>query len=123
MQEVKVKIKNYTESVAIVNHGNLRGQTLRIILGSMGLLALLYVIILGTMVYNIIQRKSLEASARVLTNEVAELELSYMSLSSNIDLNYSYALGFKELVNKEFAVRKTPGVANAKSVRFAFNEI
>lgn len=123
MQEVKVKIKNYTESVAIVNHGNLRGRALQVILGSIGVLAFLYLVILGNMVYNIIERKSLEANARTLTNEVAELELSYMSLSSNIDLNYSYALGFKELTNKEFAVRKTPGVANAKSVRFAFNEI
>lgn len=123
MQEVKVKIKNYAGNVAIANHGNLRAKILQTMLWSLGALAVFYVIILGNMVWNIIERKSLESQARALTNEVAQLELSYLSLSSNIDLTYSYTLGFQELKNKEFAVRKAPGVANAKSIRFAFNEI
>jgi len=123
MQEVKVKIKNYAPKVALVHDGNLKGKLLQMMLWSLGALAVFYVVILGNMVWNIIERKSLESQARALTNEVAQLELSYLSLSSNIDLNFSYALGYKEVANKEFAVRKTPGVANAKSVRFAFNEI
>ncbi len=123
MQEVKSKIKNYAGNVAIVHDGNLKGKLLQIMLWSLGALAVFYVIILGNMVWNIIERKSLESQARTLTNEVAELELSYLSLSSDVDLNLSYNLGFKEITDKQFALRKVPGVAEAKSVRFAFNEI
>ncbi|OGI89818.1 hypothetical protein A3A95_00745 [Candidatus Nomurabacteria bacterium RIFCSPLOWO2_01_FULL_39_18] len=79
---------------------------LRFILWSFGILAIWYVFILGNMVFNITERRALEARARTLSSEVGDLELAYLSMSKNIDLAFSYSLGFKEIKAK-FAVRKS----------------
>ncbi len=87
------------------------------LLVSFGALGLFYVLILGSMTFNIIERKSLEANARVLSNEVLGLELSYLELSSGIDLNFAQSLGFKES-RVNFATRKSLG-----SIKFAKNDL
>ena len=117
MQQVTLKLKNYAENINIINDHNMQFRLLRYILWSLGALALVYVLVLGNMVFNIIGRKSLEANARILNNEVADLELSYLSSSNKIDLALSYSLGFKEIKTK-FATRKTLGV-----LKLAKNEI
>ena len=81
----------------------------RVLLWSFGLLALLYILFLGNMVRNIAERKSLEADWRSLSNEVGSLELAYLSLSNNIDLPFSYSMGFKE-TKATFAARKPLGL-------------
>ncbi|OGI62479.1 hypothetical protein A2818_01105 [Candidatus Nomurabacteria bacterium RIFCSPHIGHO2_01_FULL_40_12] len=81
---------------------------LKIILWSFVAVAFWYVLLLGNMVSNILQRRALEINARNLSNEVGELELAYLSTSSSIDLNLAYTLGFKETKAK-FATRKSLG--------------
>jgi hypothetical protein len=80
----------------------------KVILHSMlsviGGLAILYVLILGNMVFNIVQRKALEKEALALSNEVGSLELSYLSLSGSIDVALSSSMGFKE-IQPTFATR------------------
>ena len=78
---------------------------LNIIFCSFGALALLYVLFLGNMVGNIIERRSLEANARALSNEVKDLELTYLSMSNNVDLAFSRSMGFQE-TKITFATRK-----------------
>jgi hypothetical protein len=71
-------------------------------------LALLYFLFLGNMVKNIIERRSLEANANMLSNQVRDLELTYLSMSNNIDLPLSYSMGFQE-TKIVFATRKALG--------------
>lgn len=80
-------------------------------------LALMYVLILGNMVFNIVERKALEREAVVLSNEVGDLELSYLSLSKSVDMSLSSSMGFKE-TKATFATRKSLG-----SIKLANNEI
>ena len=100
----------HIESVSMVNN-NVERLALNIIFSSFGILALLYVLFLGNMVKNIIERRSLEAEARAYSSEVGNLELIYLSMSNDVDLDLSYSMGFKE-AKVTFATRKSLGSIN-----------
>ncbi|MDD5721279.1 MAG: hypothetical protein PHT16_02440 [Candidatus Pacebacteria bacterium] len=98
-------------------------------------LALFYVFILGNMVFNIVERRNLEKEMLSLSNEVGNLQVSYLAVSNSVDMNLSSSMGFKE-TKATFATRKTLGRSptgealgfNASSdhlgnVKFANNEI
>ena len=63
------------------------------------------------MVFNIAERRTLEKEALALTNEIGNLELSYLSISSSVDLALSSSMGFKE-TKATFATRKALGSLN-----------
>lgn len=83
-------------------------------------LALVYVLILGNMVFSIVERRTLEKEALTLANEVGKLEISYFSITDSIDMNLSSAMGFKE-TRATFATRKPIGYLG--NIKFANNEI
>lgn len=103
----------YMKSVNVIN--NNEKLVLNIIFGSFGLLALLYVLFLGTMVKDIIERRSFEADARTLSSEVRDLEVTYLAMSNNVDLALSHSLGFKE-AKTVFTTRKSIGYASPSSL-------
>ena len=74
-------------------------RILNFMLWTLGVLILGYVLLLGNMVFNIVERKALEGRALTLSNEVGNLELEYLSVSQKVDLNLAYSLGFKETKN------------------------
>lgn len=117
MKQVSQKLKSYTSNVNIVNNGNLQARCLHLLFVSFGILAFVYVLILGSMVFNIVERRTLEADARTLSNDVGALELRYLSLSNKIDLSLGHSLGFKETAVK-YATRKAVG-----AIKLAQNEI
>ena len=107
MKEMSLKFKTQVQNVSIINN-NIEQLTFKIIMMSFGALAFLYVLFLGNMVVNIVARRSMEAEARTLSSEVRDLELTYLSMSNNIDHDLSYSLGFKE-AKTTFATRKSFG--------------
>ncbi|MFA6273823.1 MAG: hypothetical protein WC662_01560 [Candidatus Paceibacterota bacterium] len=115
MKAIAIKIKTNTNRINIVNNNNLQIRMSKILLSSLGVLALCYVFLVGSMVFNIVERKSLEVNARNLTNEVGELELQYFSASGKIDSTFAQSLGFKE-TKPEYATRK-PIAGNIKFVK------
>ena len=117
MRTMNLKIKSYAEAISIVDTDNLQKRTLHFLITSFGILGVCYILILGSMVFNIVERRALEEGARTLSTEVGDLELSYLDASSDIDLELSHSLGFKE-TNIKFATRKTLG-----SIKLAQNEI
>lgn len=108
MKQISSKFKIHVKSISIINN-NVEKLILNIIFCSFGALALLYILLLGNMVSNIIERRSLETNTRALSNEVGNLELTYLSMSNNVDLALSYSLGFKE-TKAVFATRKSLGL-------------
>ena len=102
----------YIRSIDVVNNNNLEKLTLNIILWSFGALALSYVLLMGNMVLNIVERQGLETRARALTTEVRNLEVTYLSMSNRVDLELSYSMGFEE-TKPVFATRKSLGFAPA----------
>ncbi|PIP69209.1 hypothetical protein CO033_00470 [Candidatus Nomurabacteria bacterium CG_4_9_14_0_2_um_filter_32_10] len=117
MRQASLKLKSYAGNVNIIDNGNLQKRILNMMLWMLGILALSYVFFLGNIVFNIVERKTLEVYAHTLSNDVGNLELEYLSLSQKVDLNLAYSLGFKEIKTK-FATRKTLG-----SISIAENEI
>lgn len=107
MRAISSKLNIYIKSIGVINN-NIEKLVLNIILGSFGVLALLYVLFLGNMVKDIIERRVFEADARSLESEVQSLEVTYLAMSSNIDLNLSYSMGFKE-TKTTFTSRKSLG--------------
>jgi hypothetical protein len=117
MKQVSLKLKSYANNVNIIDNGNLQKRILGMMLWTLGILALFYVFLLGNMVFNIVERKTLKTYAHTLSNEVGNLEQEYLSMSQKVDLNLAYSLGFKEIKTK-FATRKALG-----SISIAKNEI
>jgi len=117
MRTVAIKLKSYATNVSIVNNNDLQKKILNILLASLILFALCYVFLLGSMVFNIVERKTLEADARTLSNEVGDLELQYLSVSDKVDLTLAQAMGFQEIKAK-FATRKALG-----SIKLVKNEL
>lgn len=117
MRQASLKLKTNIQNVNILNNIQIEKHVLKIMLSILAALAIWYVLILGSMVFNIVERKSLEKEALTLTNEVGNLELSYLAISNNIDLALSSSMGFKE-TKASFATRKSLG-----SLKIAKNEI
>lgn len=119
MKAISSKLNIYVRnagSASIINN-YIERITLRFIFWSFAALALLYILLLGNMVFDIVERRSLEISARSLSNEVRNLELTYLSMSNNVDLALSYSMGFQE-AKASFAIRKSLG-----SIKMPQNDI
>lgn len=114
MKAISSKLNMYVRSTGVINN-DIEKTALNLILGSFGALALLYVFFLGNMVMNIVERKGLEAEARLLSSEVRNLELTYLSMSNQVDLSLSYSLGFKD-IKANFAARKSLGSATLPKI-------
>ncbi len=96
MNKINVHINKYANNATVIHHVDLNARILKSIFYAFGLLALGYVFILGNLVTNIIERRTLEIEARDLTNVLSALELEYLEKGSIIDLDYSHSLGFKD---------------------------
>lgn len=122
MREKAIKIKSYVGNVTIVDHHDLKRKTLNFMLFSFGILALSYVYIIGSMVFDIVERKTLEAEARNLSNEVRELEIVYLNESNKIDITFAEAKGFRE-VSTNFVTRKPIGFNSFGNVSKSGDEL
>lgn len=94
-------------SLGVINN-NIEKIALNFILWSFLALSIFYILFLGNMVSNIVERKSLEKEALALSNEVGSLELHYLSLWNDVDHPLSISLGFSE-TKAVFANRKSIG--------------
>ena len=110
-------MKSYATNANVINNDNIKKRLLNIMLLFLGVLALSYIFLLGNIVFNIIERRTLEADARSLSNEVVNLELQYLFSSNKIDLALAKSMGFQETKTK-FAIRKT-----LDSIKLAKNEL
>ena len=126
MKTIILKTKTYRTNAKVINNDNIKRRVLNIMLLFLGILAFCYIFLLGNIVFNIIERRTLEADTRTLSNEVMDLELQYLSTSNKIDLTLAESMGFQEIKAK-FAVRKTLGRSSTGeplgSIKLAKNEI
>lgn len=115
MKNIAIKVRNYKSGVNIINNNDIERRVLKIIFLSFGFLSILYVLFLGNMIFNIVERRTIEADAQVLGNAVMDLEAHYLAMSSGIDLDFSHTLGFSD-AKATFATRSsTPSLGLASS--------
>ena len=124
MQQISLKFKNYASNANVINNHGLQKSILHTIFVSFGVIFVSYVLVIMGIIFNIAERKALDTQARNILNEVGELELTYLSKSSNIDISLSKSLGYKE-VKAEYATRKSLGyISNVENnIKLAKNEI
>lgn len=108
MNQFKSKIQNYGQVLNIADNPVIGKGIFQILMVFSALLALIYTMFLGKIVFNIVERKAFDREAYALANQVGELELTYLSLSKDIDLELSREMGYGE-IKASFAVRKTLG--------------
>lgn len=113
MRQLSSKLNIYVRSISIINN-NIDKMIFNIVIGAFGVLALLYVLFLVSMVKDIIERRSFEADARLLSGEVRDLEVKYLAMSNSIDLDLSLSMGFKE-AKTTFATHKSLGFVSPLS--------
>lgn len=116
MKQAVLKIKKISRT-KVLNDTVFLQHIFQTVLFSLLALAILYLFLLGSMVFNIVERKSVESHAYVLSNEVSDMELEYLALSKKIDMAYAKSVGFQE-TKTNFATRKTFG-----SISLSKNEI
>ena len=127
MRQATLQLKTRIHNVNIMNNNiEVEKNIFNTMLFILVALALFYVLILGNMVFNIIERRTLEKEMLALTNEVGELEVSYLAVSNSVDMNLSSTMGFKE-TKATFATRKSLGFnssgSNFGNIKLANNEI
>ncbi len=83
----------------------------RILIGSSILLFAFYIYLIGSITFNVIARKSLENSMANLTNEVNQLEITYLNNLNKIDKEYAFSRGFVETKQNIFVSRSINHVA------------
>ena len=121
MRQATLQMKTRIQNVNIMNNNiDVEKNILRTMLFILAALAIFYVLILGNMVFNIIERKALEKEMLTLSNDVGKLEISYLAVSSSVDMQLSSTMGFKE-IKATFATRKSLGYL--ENVKFTNNEI
>ena len=107
MKKATIQIKKNIQNVNITNNNIEMGQfVFKLMLSTLGGLALLYFLILGNTVFNIVQRKNLEKEELGLSSDVGNLELSYLSISNSVDIAMSSSMGFVP-AQVNYAVRKS----------------
>ncbi len=122
MKQASIKVKNYIERVDTIDQNiDLRSKVLYGIFSMFILFSFLYVFVLGNMVFNIIERKTVDLEARNLANEVASLEANYLILVNNLDQASSFALGLKEI--KPIFANRSNASLTLNSSLLAQNEI
>lgn len=104
MKTIGIKVKTYTGEVNIINNNDIEKRILKALLLSFAVLSLFYVLFVGNMIFNIVERRNIENTARAVSNEVMDLEAEYLAKAGNLDLNLAYSLGFKE-VDPSYATR------------------
>ena len=95
----------------IVRNTNTQRIIFRILLGSIIALSIIYVYIIGSITFNVVARKSLENTARVLGSDISEKELTYLNNINQVNKEYAATLGFVDIKSNIFATRSITHVA------------
>jgi cell division septal protein FtsQ len=104
-----------TRAKAITNDitQNIKTQKmlLRVLIYSSIVLCAVYLYLVGSITFNVIARRSLENTVVTLTNNVNQLELTYLNNIKGIDKNYAFSKGFVDVRQNIFVARSINHVA------------
>lgn len=84
---------------------------LHVLMYSSVVLCAIYIYLIGSITFDVIARKSLENTVVNLTNDVNQLELTYLNNVKGIDKDYAISKGFVDVHQNIFATRDINHVA------------
>lgn len=104
-----------TKAKAITNditqNINTQKMLLKVLLTSSVLLFTVYIYLIGSITFNVIARKTLEATVANLNGHINQLELTYLNNINGIDKEYALSNGFVDVKQNLFASRSITHVA------------
>ena len=100
-------VKNLKLQTNIINNNNLDRKVLFCLVSVFAVLVVSYVYFIGSIVFNILERKTVEADVRSLKSNVGQMELQYLSLNNSVDLAFAREKGYEEPKNLYFASRQS----------------
>ena len=102
-----------TKAIAneIVENSNTQRVILRILLGSLLSLSIVYIYMIGSITFNVVARKSLDRTGQILNSNISDLELTYLSNMNNINRTLATNNGFVDTKSNIFAKRSITSVA------------
>jgi hypothetical protein len=86
----------------------LQKRTVHAMFGTLALLALVYCVVLLSLVFSVIERKQNNLATRDMTSELAALETKYANTVAGINDTTLAQNNFKRVDGGTFAVRKDP---------------
>ena len=81
-------------------------RTVHAMFGTLSILALVYCIVLLSLVFSVIERKQNTIASRDLSSQLSTLEMKYANIVSSISESDLIANDFTRVDNATFAVRK-----------------
>lgn len=103
------KTKAITNDIA--TNTNTQMFIFKILIGSLISLSIIYIYLIGSITFNIIARKSLENTYKILGSNISQLELTYLSNIGEINKAHAYSLGYVDTKSNIFATRDINHVA------------
>ncbi len=102
-----------TKAIAndIAKNTNTQRVIFKILMGSLLSLSVVYIYMIGSITFNVIARKSLENTERILGSNISNLELTYLSNMNEINKTRAATLGFVDSKSNIFATRSINHVA------------
>jgi len=95
----------------IVKNTQIQITLFKVLVGSLIILSVVYIYIIGSITFNVVARKSLETTARNLGSNISQLELTYLSDMNDVSKTRATALGFIDTNSNIFATRSINHVA------------
>ncbi len=91
------------QNTGILNNNDINRRVFYIVLSLFGIISGLYVYFLGTIVFNVLERRTVATEAQTLRGEVNDLQIRYLSLNNSVNLTLATNLGFNEAKGAIFA--------------------
>ncbi len=90
-----------------IQHPTFTHTFLKGLMSTFCVLSVVYMYFLGTIIVNIINRKTVDQEIRTLTSDIGTLELRFLSRTRELDLAYAQTRGFVEPQKIYFAQKVT----------------
>jgi hypothetical protein len=103
------KVKEITSN--ITENSYIQKILLRILVGSLIVLSIVYIYLIGSITFNVLARKTLETTSRSLSSNISKLELTYLDSANKINKDLALSMGYVEVNNNIFASRGSTRVA------------
>ncbi len=87
-----------------------------VLLAIIVMLCFSYAYMVNKTVWNVVTRKNTTAKISAVTNQVSQLEYSYITLKNAVSINNAYALGFKDANDKDTTYVSRPTFGKALSI-------
>ncbi len=98
-----MNITTIKENTRTLNNNDMNRRVFFIVLSLFGIISGLYVYFLGTIVFNVLERRTVATEAQALRGEVNDLQIRYLSLNNSVNLTLATNLGFSEAKGALFA--------------------